>query len=130
MNNLPRPLLPNGITMPAIRTLSIDTCRVPPISHCGTISLSFTEPAEAKPLDVFEQLQRFFNAVVEGIRNVVQAIANWFNSPQVRRFFKHLASAMRRAGIVQANTVSVRRKAVSTKRARIYQRKHLCIAKS
>lgn len=73
--------------------------------------------------DLAEQLQRVINKIAEAIREFLRPIVDWFNSPQVRRFFRHIAMAMRRAGL--ASRVPVRRRAVSTKRARIYQRKAL-----
>jgi hypothetical protein len=122
MSELPRPLLPDGITMPMIPTLSIDMCRVPPLD-CDALPLPFTDPTEAKPLTLADYVQCFCVGIVEGIRKVVQSIADFFNSPQVRRFFKHLAAAARKAGIIQARSMPVRRRAVSTKRAKIYRRK-------
>lgn len=73
--------------------------------------------------DFAEQLQRAINKIAEAIREFLRPIVDWFNSPQVRRFFRHVAMAMRRAGL--ASRVPVRRRAVSTKRAMIYQRKAL-----
>lgn len=121
MNDLPRPLLPEGFTMPVIPTFSIDVCRVPSL-NCGALSLSFTEP-EAKPMNITDHIQRFCNAVVAGIRKFLQPLIDWFSSPQVRSFFRHLAATARKAGIVSVSKVPVRRRTVSTKRARLYQRK-------
>lgn len=71
--------------------------------------------------DFVEQLQRAINKIAEAIREFLRPIVDWFNSPQVRRFFRRVATAMRRAGIV--SKAPARRRTVSTKRARIYQRK-------
>lgn len=73
--------------------------------------------------DFTEHLQRVVNEIATAIRKLLQPIIDWFHSPQVRRFFRHVAIAMRRAGIV--SKVPVRRRAVSTKRAMIYRRKAL-----
>lgn len=73
--------------------------------------------------DFAEQLQRAVNKIAEAIREFLRPIIDWFHSPQVRRFFRRVAIAMRRAGLV--SKVPARRRTVSTKRARIYQRKAL-----
>ena len=71
--------------------------------------------------DFTEQLQRVVNEIATAIREFLRPIVDWSKSPQVRRFFRRVAMVMRRAGIV--SKVPARRRAVSTKRAMIYQRK-------
>jgi hypothetical protein len=79
-------------------------------------------------MTAIEALYRFFSDIAEGIRKFVQAITDWFNSPQVRRFFRCLANAARRAGLIQESKALPRRKQRSTKRAMIYQRKMALVA--
>lgn len=72
-----------------------------------------------------EQAQHVINGIADAIRKFLQPIVDWFNSPQVRRFFKQLTTARQRVGIV--SKVPVRKRTRSTKRMMIYQRRALLV---
>lgn len=72
--------------------------------------------------EAFQQILDEFSAAIvrigEAIQRAIKPLIDWICSPQTRRWLKVVCKLMRRRRIV-----APRRKAISTKRAMIYQRK-------
>ncbi len=63
-------------------------------------------------------LCREFRRLWRALKKALDPFFKWLGSPQVRRWLRNAITTMRRAGIIEP-----RRRSVSPKRARIYQRK-------
>ncbi len=67
---------------------------------------------------VVNALCREFRRLWRALKKALDPFFKWLGSAHLRRWLKNAITAMRRAGIIEP-----RRRSVSPKRARIYQRK-------